>query len=359
MQKSALESIMHHYFGHCGSTFTSTLGLVIAAMLRGGTCNTAVIAQNMNHDTAQSFKANDVRLYRFLKDTDFQVDDRLFRCVHSLVFDALAERAIIKNGDRILIKVDFTTVEDHFLILSASVDFNGRSIPLYFSMRRYYKKADQMDQKKMELAFLKALRHILSKKYDYVIVADRGFGNQRFASVCKEVGFGYVLRMNTNLTIKMADKKCNLNNYAGSDFDITAEVKTWKETKRFIGCTKVCEDIDDEKRAPIGYWVLMTDLPDKSEEIVAIYEQRFGIEKCFQDAKSSGFDIEKSKIRKYDRFKRLFFCASIAQILMVILGEFIATTDHIIKKKFPLFAAVLLVFLSLGKGHAGLSSKSV
>ena len=35
-------------------------------------------------------------------------------------------------------------------------------------------------QKKMEEAFLKQLRHLLSRKYKYTIVADRGFGH----SIC-------------------------------------------------------------------------------------------------------------------------------------------------------------------------------
>lgn len=96
-------------------------------------------------------------------------------------FDALEERNLIRLGDRILIKVDYTTSTDHFLILTASIDFNGRSIPLFFTMRNYPKKRDQMDQKKMELAFIKGLKHILSKKYRYVIVADRGFGHERFS----------------------------------------------------------------------------------------------------------------------------------------------------------------------------------
>ncbi len=36
-----------------------------------------------------------------------------------------------------------------------------------------------------------------------------------------------------------------------------------------------------------------------------IYEKRFKIEKLFQDNKSSGFNIEANKIKKYDRFKRM------------------------------------------------------
>lgn len=77
----------------------------------------------------------------------------------------------------------------------ARVDFGGGSVPLYFSMRSYPKRKGQSDQKTLERAFLKELRHLLSKKYSYTIVADRGFGNDRFAQLCHENGFNFVLRI--------------------------------------------------------------------------------------------------------------------------------------------------------------------
>ena len=45
--------------------------------------------------------------------------------------------------------------------------------------------------KKMEIAFIRALRHILSDKYQYILVADRGFGNERFIQYCNRQWFLY------------------------------------------------------------------------------------------------------------------------------------------------------------------------
>ncbi|GHT98837.1 hypothetical protein FACS1894126_4690 [Alphaproteobacteria bacterium] len=114
-----------------------------------------------------------------------------------------------------MIKVDFTTDTDEFLILMASVDFGGRSVPLYFSMRSYPKRKGQNDQKKMEKAFLKQLRHLLSKKYTYTIVADRGFGNDKFATLCLENDFDYVLRKCDNLNIEVDGNRLNLKDFSG------------------------------------------------------------------------------------------------------------------------------------------------
>ena len=152
------------------------------------------------------------------------------------------------------------------------------------------------------------MRHLLSKKYTYTIVADRGFGNDRIAQLCVKNGFNYVLRLCENLNIQKGGIDLNLQTFAGSNSLFKAYVPCWKKHMYF-----------EIKTANKSTWFLM-----KSEEKMhasEIYEKRFSIEKCFQDMKSSGFNIEKSKIRKYDRFKRMCFLTSLAQLFAVIVGE--------------------------------------
>jgi len=226
----------------------------------------------------QSFKTNEKRGNRFLQDINFQIDDFMFRKYFNLLFDALRERIKLKFNDNIQINVDYTSIEDYFLILMASVKFGTRAVPLYFSMRLYPKRKNQMDQKKMESSFIKALRHLLPKKYKYTIVADRGFGNQRFAKLCADNNFDFVLKINGNLNIKIKNKIENLENYKGNNTDFDAEIVSWNEVYHFEIKTK-----NDST------WFLL--MPQKSKNGVQKYEQRFSIEKCFQDQKSSGFDF--------------------------------------------------------------------
>ena len=56
-------------------------------------------------------------------------------------------------------------------------------------------------------------------------------------------------------------------------------------------------------------------------DCVLAYAKRFRIEKLFQNLKSSGFDIEKSKIKKYDKFKKLLFLSCFAQSILVLIGK--------------------------------------
>ena len=116
------------------------------------------------------------------------------------------------------IQIDFTSERDNYLILAASVLISNKAIPLYFSMRNYPKKKGQYNQKKMESAFIQALRSYLSKHYRYVLLADRGFGNDRFITLCQEAGFDYIIRLEPNLKISYTAHGNKLRFYPNPHF---------------------------------------------------------------------------------------------------------------------------------------------
>jgi len=237
-----------------------------------------------------------------------------------MVFDLLSEQQLITDGQKVYIQVDFTSNEDYFLILSASVIVNNRSVPLYFTMRNYPKRKYQYDHKKMEMAFLKGLKHALSKKYSYVIVADRGFGNERFISLCQEIGFEYLIRITPNLKISCNNQEGIMESMCNDDGIYDCEVTNWKKRMTLYKSS-------NEQ----GEWYLFSNIAGLDhKEAVVIYKDRFKIEKCFQDLKSSGFNIEKSKIRKYANYKKLLAIIMVAHVLLVMIG-------HLIVVKLPQF----------------------
>lgn len=155
--KEPLESIresIHSIFSKTRKTVRENLYLVIVSLIQSESCNTSEIVQQMNKLTGNNFKANENRLSRFLDSSEFEVEDKLWRCFVKMIFKLLIERAYLKSGQIVPINVDFTTKKDEFLILSASIPFMGRAIPLYFSMRTYPKEKGKLDQKTMEKAFL-------------------------------------------------------------------------------------------------------------------------------------------------------------------------------------------------------------
>jgi hypothetical protein len=313
-----MKELINQYFGSFGKVFPKRLGNIITAIMQCGSANTYQIARQLSKENNKSFKANDMAVYRLLQSKNFQIDDSFWRKHMKLIFNLLEERSLISKDQKIQINVDFTSHEDNFLILSASVILNNKAITIYFSMRKYPRKKNQMSQIKMEKAFIKGLRHVLSKNYEYVIVADRGFGNNRFANLCKENNFDYVLRINPNLIIEHDKQRINLNTIKENKI-FRAKVVSWKKDINLTICTKNKQ-----------IWYLMSS--DDNLKQQQIYENRFKIEKNYQDCKSSGYDLEDNKIRKYDRFKRLLYCVLLSHALVCFIGYVIAKSKSNIKK---------------------------
>ena len=326
-----IKKILDEYFEGINEVTKHNLSFLVEGIMRSGTASPWHAARAMSASNDKSFKTNEKRVNRLLQDANFQLDDKMFRKYINLLFAIFEERNLLKEGDNLQINVDYTTDRDDFIILMASINFNGRAVPLYFSMRAYPKRKGQHDQKRLEASFIRALRHLLSKKYTYIIVADRGFGNDRLAQMCAESGFDYTLRINENLKIKVEDKACNLSSFKGKSTKFTTYVFTWERHVNFEIRTK------DEST-----WFLMVSKPEIPG--VKIYERRFSIEKCFQDQKSSGLNIEKCKIKKYDRFQRLYFAACVAQLFIVMVGEYVESEKHPLKKNFPILANAISVF---------------
>ena len=326
-----MEEIIKQYFKGFKEFTVHNLSYLVEGIMRSGRASVWYAAQAMSPINGQSFKTNEKRGNRLLQDENFQIDDTTFRRYIKLLFDAMHERSLLKIGDNIQINVDDTSDTDEFLILMASVHFGSKAVPLFFSIRNYPEKKNQFDQKKMESSFIKALRHLLPKKYTYTIVADRGFGNARFAQLCEENGFDFVLRINENLKIQKGNCEENLKKYIGKNTSFEAYNISANKSYRFEIQTKNGST-----------WFLM--MPTKSLDGASKYQKRFSIEKCFQDQKSSGFNIESSKIRKYSRFKRLYFSMCLAQLFAVMIGEYVDNQNHPLKKNFPTLAKLISVF---------------
>lgn len=331
------EPLLKKSFSNLGVALSKSFVRYTSGAISACSFSTHEIARHVSKATGYDFNTSEKGLSYLLSNDKFQIDDHYWRQHVNMVFDLMEEQDLVGKDQKVYIQVDFTSNENYFLILSASIIVNNRSVPLYFTMRNYPKRKHQYDHKKMEKAFLKGLKHVLSKKYQYVIVADRGFGNERFLSACEEVGFEYLIRVTPNFKIQCVDKEGIMEDLCLEDGTYDAWAMTWKQSVRFYKSSNAK-----------GSWYLLSNIKTMNhEQASCLYKDRFKIEKCFQDLKSSGFNIEKSKIRKYANYKRLLAIVMVAHVLLVMLG-------HVIVVKLPSFLknsarmadAILAYFLS-------------
>ena len=318
-----------------GDVVSNNLGIVIPALMQSESCSRHQIAFQMGTITDKAFHTNDIRLGRFFDHESFEVEDKIWRCHIALVFQLLRQSYWLDGKKYLLLNLDFTSIEDRFSILSVSLQYDSRSIPLFFNMRLYPKHTGMSDQKKLEKATLKALKHLLPRGYTYVLVEDRGFCNQRFLQEAEEAGFEYIIRSPERFKVTFqAGETTALKDMEKETHDY-GDVTITRSGRKARLITSFQELECYEKKG----WYLFTSLQNVPlTEVVTGYSGRFKIEKVFQDQKTGGFNLEKSKFRKYIRVKRLLFCIYNAQALMTLLGEYIYNNVDELKKK-PLYSS--------------------
>jgi hypothetical protein len=228
----------------------------VISVMKSGSINTYDMARELSKSNNKSFKTNETLLRRFLQNKNIQIDDEWWRKHINLIFDLLEERKIFSKRDKIQINVDYTTCEDDFLILSASILISeDKSITLYLSARNYPKKKGSMSQIKMEEAFIKRLRHLLSKKYQYIIVADRGFGNDRFMKLCENNNFDFVLRLQKSLNIiKDNNTVVNIKDLTTDD-KFEAKIPSWNNVERYFTIKTSDEKENNNNTKTIWYLI--------------------------------------------------------------------------------------------------------
>lgn len=325
-----MQNILQCYYSKMGKDFVNAFNEIITAMMSCGSSSGGVIANQMSKLNNKSFKTNDMRLHRFFKSNNFQINEKFWRMHINLLFDILLDHKIIDQNNPLDVLVDFTTSCDNFLIMMASIIIDNKAICLYFTSRVYPRRKNRMDYKKMESSFIKGLRQVLSKKFQYRIVADRGFGNQRFINLCQENNFEYVIRINKNLRIK--DSQNNQKNL--QEFDQTNH----KNLELYVNIWDQNIIIETTTNNDSTWFLVKSSSELNGKEI---YKKRFKIEKLFQDSKSSGFNIEENKIKKYDRFKRMLYCCHLSHLFLTLLGNFISDKkndqDNLKKNFYPNF----------------------
>lgn len=341
---SKIKDSLEKRFCNFQKNFATNFALVSLAILDSSSFSTHQIAASMSKILGINFHSSENRLSRFLSAKNLEIGDKAFRNLINLVFELLEKRSFLYGVEYIPINVDFTSERDNFLILSASIPFFGRSLPIFFTMRDYPKKKNQFSQKKMEQAFFLRLRHLLPKKYKYVIVADRGFGNYRIMKILDKLGFDFLIRVKENLKMKLEIDEIDLSKIPKNERKyIDIKIKSDPDSK----LRNLVASFSKDKNLKHG-WFLVTNLTfEKLQNITQVYKNRFQIEKTFQDQKSSGFNMEKTKISIYSRFKKLLFCAYISQVLLLFLGEYIDENVDTIKKKFQTVYEKYLSYFSL------------
>lgn len=302
----------------------------------------------------------------------------------TLELSATLAAFLLRKIRRPVILVDWTGGgSSAFYILSASLAFCGRSLPLW--SRTF--TVDRKCSPKAEQEFLSELVAIMPRRCQPILVTDAGFLFEWFNAV-RDLGWDFVGRLRGTMYVRPREHWILLD-------DIHA--LAGKKTKSFGGCvlrrgtpwpcrvvlsrkprlkgrhritfngTKGQRTADRQRstaaREPL---VLATSLNDRADSIVATYRLRMQIEESFRDLKSHryGWSLEDVRCRSPRRVDVLLLVASLATIAMHMIGFAAQKLDlqrglqANTERKRPVFSTFFLAKLTMRRGLQVLLSRA-
>lgn len=270
-------------------------------------CGVGLLALGRGMHTQTTAKHNIKRVGRFLGNA--QVEGS---AIASGLFEAFAPQQ-----GRVLVLADWTDVVNGKLLVFA-LPCNGRSVPFYTQV--VAKHAGEGGMIRAENKALQALKRICATRSNVIVVADRGFGNQRWLRTLREEGFHFVQRLSC---VFYAETEHHIGGLKELNARRGKSIRDWGhgtigEDGAIVG--RLVTAYDKKAKEP---WYLVTDLDDATaNEVVNIYRRRWWIETLFRDKKNRdwGLGLATVNLKDYRRYERLFYIVALAFIFLSAHG---------------------------------------
>jgi hypothetical protein len=285
-----------------------TLAALVASAMRCRRVSLANLGRNLLGTTKHQVK----RAWRF--------------CANDRVESADATRGIVarllkKRKKKLLVAVDWVDIKG-FQTLLASAVLKGRSTPIAWASTTNHVYDGHRSRNAFEESLLLVLRDMIPRSIKVVILADRGFGRTALATFCQRQGFGYVIRIQPKVTVR-------LHGFHGKLLDYPVRKGIAKVLKRVsyradgaVTQSVVVRWRTDLPKKRDECWFLMTDQPGTAHQLTRLYGQRMTVEQLFRDGKSkrNGWSLRDTQLTRPERLDRLLLILAIAYLLLCGLG---------------------------------------
>lgn len=227
---------------------------------------------------------------------------------------------VVGARQRVVVAMDWTEfdADEQATIMLSLVTRHGRATPLLWLT---VNKATLKDQRNAyEDRVLLRLAEVLPEGVKVLLLADRGFGDQKLYALLQELGFDYCIRFRGNIHVTDAQGETRpAAQWVGAggrartlrDAAVTAD--------RYRVGTVVCVWAKDMKEP----WCLAASTTtETARTLVNYYAKRWGIESSFRDTKDLRFGMGMSyaRIGSPARRDRLWLLNAFAVVLLTLLG---------------------------------------
>lgn len=222
----------------------------------------------------------------------------------------------IPLGSRLVVPLDRTQWSANNLFM-VSVIWKKRAFPLYW---QFLEKAGSSNLNE-QIAVLRPVLKLL-KGYEVVIIGDREFRSVELAYWLKKKKVCFALRLKQQAFVKKPGKTYQKLSEIGLVPGMKlfwSEINYTKETGFGKFSLAAYWKRQYRRKAAAEGWYILTNL-SHIEEVIKVYQARFGIEALFKDCKTGGYNLSGSKAT-VERLTRLVLLIAIAYTCACLTGD--------------------------------------
>lgn len=226
---------------------------------------------------------------------------------------------VVGAREEIVIALDWTDFEkdDHTTLCAYMVTHHGRATPLVW--RTVPKSTLEGKRTGYEHELIERLHAMLHPEIRVILLADRGFGDQKLYAHLELLGWDYVIRFRGCILVEDEHGEQK----PASEWVGNGRAKMMKNAHVTADRTAVPAVVVVHAKRMKDAWCLATSLAEKkAQEVVTLYGKRFTIEETFRDEKDLhfGLGLSATHIKNCQRRDRLLFLVAIAHALLTLLG---------------------------------------
>jgi len=220
-------------------------------------------------------------------------------------------------GGQIRLVVDCTKVGFYFRLLTISIAYRKRTLPLAWIVHRGRKghiKAEEI------IALFDYVAQLLPENSQIWVVGDTGFQSVKLLRWFMRRHWHFVIRQQGRIKVYRAGHDwCKLNHFALDEGET-----------RFVGWVRLTEKhnagwfwlILHWEHGEDEPWYLVSDCSGKFN-LIRMYKVRMWVEEMYGDLKGHGFDLEATRLNDVDRISRLVFAACLTFVWLITLGTWV------------------------------------
>ena len=223
-------------------------------------------------------------------------------------------------GREMRLIMDCSKVGFHHRILTVSIAYKKRALPLIWSVHRGRKGHVGYTQ---QLDLLEQIAALVPEETEVTLLGDAGFESVHLLNWMKAHGWHFVIRHPGK------NQVC----WDGQNWVKLGEIPIQEGETRIIGWVQLTEK---HKAGPFWLtihwahgedepWFLIADHPPKSRQRrpIQLYGVRMWTEEMYGDMKGHGFDLEDTHLLHADRISRLVLAVCIAFVWLITLGSWV------------------------------------